>query len=53
MQYAIDRKQFGKSLIEFPRVSSKLAMMAVEIMIARQAHLFQCLGKGSRPPLRP
>jgi (2S)-methylsuccinyl-CoA dehydrogenase len=36
MQYAIDRKQFGKSLIEFPRVSSKLAMMAVEIMIARQ-----------------
>ncbi|WP_371225478.1 acyl-CoA dehydrogenase family protein [Roseovarius sp. 2305UL8-3] len=36
MQYAIDRKQFGKSLIEFPRVSSKLAMMAVEIMVARQ-----------------
>lgn len=36
MQYAIDRKQFAKSLIEFPRVSGKLAMMAVEIMIARQ-----------------
>ena len=36
MQYAIDRKQFGKSLIAFPRVSGKLAMMAVEIMIARQ-----------------
>ncbi len=36
MQYAIDRKQFGKSLIEFPRVSGKLAMMAVEIMVARQ-----------------
>jgi (2S)-methylsuccinyl-CoA dehydrogenase len=36
MQYARDRKQFGKSLIEFPRVSGKLAMMAVEIMIARQ-----------------
>ena len=36
MQYAQDRKQFGKSLIEFPRVSGKLAMMAVEIMIARQ-----------------
>ncbi|NBX43155.1 MAG: acyl-CoA dehydrogenase, partial [Rhodobacteraceae bacterium] len=36
MQYAQDRKQFGKSLIEFPRVASKLAMMAVEIMIARQ-----------------
>ena len=36
MQYAIDRQQFGKSLIEFPRVSGKLAMMAVEIMVARQ-----------------
>ncbi|MFA7433216.1 MAG: acyl-CoA dehydrogenase family protein [Gemmobacter sp.] len=36
MQYAEDRKQFGKALIEFPRVSDKLAMMAVEIMVARQ-----------------
>jgi len=36
MQYAQDRKQFGKSLIEFPRVSGKLAMMAVEIMVTRQ-----------------
>lgn len=36
LQYAIDRKQFGKSLIEFPRVGGKLAMMVVEIMIARQ-----------------
>jgi len=36
MQYAQDRKQFGKSLINFPRVSGKLAMMAVEIMVARQ-----------------
>ncbi|MEM8572586.1 MAG: acyl-CoA dehydrogenase family protein [Pseudomonadota bacterium] len=36
MRYAQDRKQFGKALIEFPRVYSKLAMMAVEIMIARQ-----------------
>ncbi|GAA4220020.1 (2S)-methylsuccinyl-CoA dehydrogenase [Sagittula marina] len=36
MSYAQDRKQFGKSLIDFPRVSGKLAMMAVEIMIARQ-----------------
>ncbi len=36
MQYAEDRKQFGKPLIAFPRVSGKLAMMAVEIMIARQ-----------------
>jgi (2S)-methylsuccinyl-CoA dehydrogenase len=40
MQYAQDRKQFGKALINFPRVSSKLAMMAVEIMIARQLTYF-------------
>ena len=36
MKYAEDRKQFGKSLIEFPRVSGKLATMAVEVMVARQ-----------------
>jgi len=40
MKYAIDRKQFGKSLIEFPRIYSKLAMMAVEIMITRQLSYF-------------
>jgi (2S)-methylsuccinyl-CoA dehydrogenase len=40
MQYAEDRKQFGKSLIEFPRVAGKLAMMAVEIMVARQLTYF-------------
>ncbi len=36
LQYARDRKQFGKALINFPRVSGKLAMMAVEIMVTRQ-----------------
>ena len=45
MQYAIDRKQFGKSLINFPRVSGKLAMMAVEIMIARQLTYFSAAEK--------
>ncbi|MBF9037777.1 acyl-CoA dehydrogenase [Rhodobacterales bacterium LSUCC0387] len=45
MQYAQDRKQFGKSLIEFPRVASKLAMMAVEIMIARQLTYFSAREK--------
>ncbi len=44
-QYAQDRKQFGKSLIEFPRVSGKLAMMAVEIMIARQLTYFSAWEK--------
>ncbi|HKK37687.1 MAG TPA: acyl-CoA dehydrogenase family protein [Paracoccaceae bacterium] len=45
MKYAEDRKQFGKSLIEFPRVHSKLAMMAVEIMIARQLTYFSAREK--------
>ncbi len=36
LQYALDRKQFGRALIGFPRVAGKLAMMAVEIMVARQ-----------------
>ncbi len=45
MQYAVDRKQFGKSLINFPRVSGKLAMMAVEIMIARQLTYFSAWEK--------
>ncbi|MBK0327701.1 acyl-CoA/acyl-ACP dehydrogenase [Rhodobacteraceae bacterium F11138] len=45
MQYAIDRKQFGKSLIDFPRVSGKLAMMAVEIMVARQLTYFSAWEK--------
>src|SRR6056300_45908 len=45
MQYAQDRKQFGKSLIEFPRVASKLAMMAVELMIARQLTYFSAFEK--------
>jgi (2S)-methylsuccinyl-CoA dehydrogenase len=36
LRYAQDRKQFGKPLVAFPRVYGKLAMMAVEIMIARQ-----------------
>lgn len=36
MAYARDRVQFGKAIYDFPRVSGKLAWMAVETMIARQ-----------------
>ncbi len=36
LRYSLERHQFGKPIIKFPRVSSKLAIMAVEIMIARQ-----------------
>ena len=45
MQYAQERKQFGKPLIAFPRVASKLAMMAVEIMVARQLTYFSAYEK--------
>jgi (2S)-methylsuccinyl-CoA dehydrogenase len=45
MKYAEDRKQFGKSLIAFPRVAGKLAMMAVEIMVARQLTYFSAWQK--------
>jgi (2S)-methylsuccinyl-CoA dehydrogenase len=34
--YADQRVQFGRKLIAFPRVADKIAMMAAEIMIARQ-----------------
>ncbi len=43
--YGEDRKQFGKALIEFPRVASKIAMMAVEIMVARQLTYFSAREK--------
>ncbi len=40
LRYAQERVQFGKALIHFPRVADKLAMMAVEVMIARQLTYF-------------
>jgi (2S)-methylsuccinyl-CoA dehydrogenase len=36
LRYAMERLQFGKPLIAFPRVADKLAWMAVETMVARQ-----------------
>ena len=45
MQYALDRKQFGKELIQFPRVANKLAMMAAEITVARQLTYFSAFEK--------
>jgi len=43
--YALERRQFGKPLIAFPRVSDKLAMMAVEIVIARELTYFAARAK--------
>ena len=45
LQYALDRKAFGQQLADFPRVSGKLAMMAVEIAIARQLTYFSAYEK--------
>ncbi len=36
LAHAIERVQFGRRLVEFPRVIAKLSMMAVEIMLCRQ-----------------
>ena len=36
LRYAQDRAQFAKPIVSFPRVSDKIVMAAVEIMIARQ-----------------
>jgi (2S)-methylsuccinyl-CoA dehydrogenase len=40
LKYALDRKQFGKAIYAFPRVSNKVVMMAVETMVARQLTYF-------------
>ena len=45
LRYAEDRVQFGKALIDFPRVADKIAMMAVEINIARQLTYFSAREK--------
>jgi (2S)-methylsuccinyl-CoA dehydrogenase len=45
LRYAKERIQFGKPLISFPRVADKIAMMAVEIHIARQLAYFAARAK--------
>ncbi len=45
LRYATERVQFGKKLIAFPRVADKIAMMAVEIHIARQITYFAAHAK--------
>jgi (2S)-methylsuccinyl-CoA dehydrogenase len=47
LKYAGERAQFGKPIVEFARVADKLAMMAVEIMIARQLTYFAARQKDS------
>ncbi|WP_430910663.1 acyl-CoA dehydrogenase family protein [Methylobacterium sp. sgz302541] len=45
LRYAEERIQFGKALVNFPRVADKIAMMAVEINIARQLTYFSAREK--------
>ena len=40
LKYALDRVQFGQPIYAFPRVANKIAMMAVEVQIARQLTYF-------------
>lgn len=43
--YASERHQFGKPLIRFPRISDKIALMAVETVIARELTYYSARAK--------
>ncbi len=47
LRYAEERTQFGEPIIQFPRVADKIAMMAAEIMLARQLTYFAAREKDS------
>ena len=39
LKYAIERQQFGQPILNFPRVSDKIAMMAVDVLMSREITL--------------
>jgi (2S)-methylsuccinyl-CoA dehydrogenase len=45
LEYALQRRQFGGSIADFPRVANKLAMMAAEILGARRLAWFAARAK--------
>ena len=47
LTYAQNRVQFGEAIVKFPRVADKIAIMAVEIMIARQLTYYAARQKDS------
>jgi (2S)-methylsuccinyl-CoA dehydrogenase len=47
LDYAQNRVQFGEPIAGFPRVADKIAMMAAEILIARQLTYFAARQKDS------
>ena len=50
LTYALDRVQFGQPIYAFPRVANKIAMMAVEVQIARQLTYFAAREKDAGRP---
>ena len=40
LSYSLERKQFGQAIFDFPRVYDKLAMMSVDILLARELTYF-------------
>jgi (2S)-methylsuccinyl-CoA dehydrogenase len=47
LSYATNRVQFGEPIAAFPRIADKIAMMAAEIMIARQLTYYAARQKDS------
>lgn len=43
--YSQVREQFGKKIVNYSRIYSKLALMAVELMVSRQLTYFSCKEK--------
>lgn len=40
LEYSLQRKQFKRPIFDFPRVSDKIAMMAVDILVSRELTYF-------------
>ena len=45
LSYALERRQFGQAIADFPRVANKLAMMAAELLGARRLAWFAARAK--------
>jgi (2S)-methylsuccinyl-CoA dehydrogenase len=45
VDYALQRRQFGQSIAQFPRVTNKIAMMAAELLGARRLAWFAAQSK--------
>ena len=48
LKYALERRQFGRPIAEFPRISDKLVMMAVETVFSRELTYAAARAKDSR-----